>query len=140
MSKTNELRPGARMLAAFVVEAVELPGDGLAHVREMSGAHAREFQRRVREARELSKTDAERAADLSDELQTDVILWCACDVAGALLFDADERELVAAMPRSAWNAVANAAVDVSGLGRTAVEEAEGNSDRSQTSDSGTDSP
>lgn len=88
-------------------------------VRELTGLHAAEFQRRSMALVDTQKTQIRDAKELA-ELSAQVWVWGVIDQDGQALFTRDDIPRITAMPARIVDLVADAILDLSGLSQRAL--------------------
>ncbi|MGE3487909.1 MAG: hypothetical protein AB7L09_24575 [Nitrospira sp.] len=109
---------------------------GVLLVRELSGLHAAEFQRRSMALVDTQKTQIRDAKELA-ELSAQVWVWGVIDKDGQALFTREDIPRITGMPARIVDLVADAILDLSGLSQRALRRAKKNS-MTPANDSGTD--
>lgn len=105
-------------------------------VRELTGLHAAEFQRRSMALVDTQKTQIRDAKDLA-ELSAQVWVWGVIDQDGQALFTRDDIPRITGMPARIVDLVADAILDLSGLSQRALRRSKKNL-MNLANDSGTD--
>lgn len=117
----------AAALCAFLppVKAITLSNGYVQHVRGMTGAQRDEFDSIVMRAR-VDGSDEVDAARLGD-FRTRLVLWCACKHTGERFFCDGDLDRVAELDPTIRDEIAEAALQISGLGDAVVTDAAKNS-------------
>jgi hypothetical protein len=122
-------------LGRFVPEVrpVALDNGDTAFVRGMSGSQYEEVHRIIHAANQ--KMDGNLDIFQVPDLLSRIMLWCWCDGSGARLFDEanrDDWEAVGSLRLAVRTAIGEAAMEASGLGEKAVEDAAKNFESAPT--------
>ena len=126
MAETTHMDREALAKCKPQVAAVEIPGHGTAYVRGMDGAQRDQLELMMAE----SERDGERDVRRVSGFRTKLVLWCACDLNGGLLYDADnpdDDKEVAGLDAVVRDRLAEAVLEASGLGDAVVKDDAGNS-------------
>lgn len=106
------------------IERVNLPQDQHIHIRQLSGAGADSFGIASQKTPELARAT--------------LVVHCACDETGTLLFAADDMARVAELPNQVLTPIVDAIIVHNGLSEEAATAAHPTSTNSPSSASGSD--